>query len=144
MTRNHLHLVNVGGPDECWEWKNYTSGYPHFDGMGAHRFVWIQEHGPVPSGAYICHTCDNKRCVNPAHLYLGNAVINSRDAWRRGLCAPHGLTGEKNSNAKLTSLDVKAIRTWLSLDHYTHGEIAKAFDVSRSTISFINQGRTWQ
>lgn len=48
-----------------------------------HRLVWEQANGPIPEGAFICHHCDNSRCVNLEHLYLGNALTNNRDSFRR-------------------------------------------------------------
>lgn len=54
--------------------------------MLAHRHVWEQAHGQrIPKGGVVRHTCDNKRCVNPAHLLLGTTSDNVRDAVERKL-----------------------------------------------------------
>lgn len=82
----------------CWEWQGYInpSGYGTFwfrseSGIIklAHRFSYFLEHGmnKVTSG-FICHHCDNKKCVRPDHLYLGDAKTNARDAVERKL-NPH-------------------------------------------------------
>jgi hypothetical protein len=84
--------VQVGGPDECWEWQAGKShGYGAF-GIGgrsgghttAHRFSYELANGPVPEGMFVCHHCDNPPCVNPAHLYAGTSKDNVRDMVTRG------------------------------------------------------------
>lgn len=48
-------------------------------GYLAHRFAWIAKHGPIPPGLHVCHRCDERRCVNPDHLFLGNHSANMLD-----------------------------------------------------------------
>lgn len=58
----------------------------YFEGkvVGEHRVTWIKANGPIPAGMFICHHCDNKRCVNIEHLYLGTPKDNSMDTVVRG------------------------------------------------------------
>lgn len=50
----------------------------------AHRFAWLDTNGAIPSDKLVLHKCDVRACVNPAHLYLGNRLDNSRDCISRG------------------------------------------------------------
>lgn len=70
--------------DGCWEWQGSLSrGYGQLTHQGkhqtAHRFSYQQFVGPVADGMWVLHTCDNRKCVNPLHLYQGDAVDNRAD-----------------------------------------------------------------
>jgi predicted XRE-type DNA-binding protein len=82
--------VDKHGPDECWPWAGacFTHGYGAARYRGAtwvvHRLVWTLTHGPIPPGLFVCHTCDNPPCCNPAHLWLGTIADNNADKVRKG------------------------------------------------------------
>lgn len=77
--------------DQCWWWmpRPIGSGYGrfviryHIEEL-AHRFSYQLARGPIPDGLFVCHHCDNPRCVNPAHLFVGTALDNNRDCVRKG------------------------------------------------------------
>jgi hypothetical protein len=74
----------------CWNWTGYTG--THGYGMMSinskwrlvHRFSYELHKGRVPDGLYVCHHCDNRRCVNPAHLFVGSHQDNMDDMCAKG------------------------------------------------------------
>lgn len=80
-------------PYDCWEWIGAlnTTGYGAFgrggrsDGvMGAHRFSFFTFDGFLADGQEVCHRCNNRKCVNPLHLYAGSRSDNMKQAWTDG------------------------------------------------------------
>ena len=151
--------VRIGGEDECWEWQAgcTNKGYGEFwftpsrckyRKEGAHRISWVLSGGVVPDGLFVLHSCDNRRCVNPRHLFVGTKSDNSKDATHKGkqknlftVGHPPFYTGKPT--AKLSLLDVKRIRSMLRSGELQRN-IALSFDVCPSTISRINTFDIWK
>lgn len=81
--------------DGCWEFAGAVSsaGYGTFWHSGkcytAHRFAWLDTFGSLPpQDTFLCHSCDNKRCVRPSHIFLGSRADNARDMWSKGRQGP--------------------------------------------------------
>jgi hypothetical protein len=69
----------------CWEWTGYLKKGYGWTGAGlAHRKAYALAFGAIPAGMLVCHRCDNPRCCNPAHLWLGTNGDNIRDMARKG------------------------------------------------------------
>jgi len=79
---------------ECWEWSKYLNehGYGRMRFQGkkelSHRVSYRVFVGEIPEGMMVLHTCDNRCCVNPAHLFLGTAKDNYEDAFTKGRVDP--------------------------------------------------------
>lgn len=73
--------------DECWETshRSASTGYCRVKQQRLHRVAYEAHHAePIPDGMMVCHTCDNRRCFNPAHLFLGSAKNNHDDCVAKG------------------------------------------------------------
>lgn len=138
--------VKIGSSDDCWEWQggvNSTGrGVYWYNGSSihAHRFVWTITNGDIPDNMLVCHHCDNGKCVNPKHLFLGTQKDNMQDMVSKGRKVT--LRGSNDPKSKLTESDVLRIRSLYG--EYSQYKLARMFNVSRSTISAIIHRYNWK
>lgn len=141
----------VNKADSCWNWTAATfqgNGYGMFSiehhPYRAHRVSWVLSYGKIPENLYVLHTCDNRLCVNPGHLWVGTHIDNMQDMWNkgRGVATENYLSGEAAPQAKLTEEQVLYIRENCST--YSQRELASMFKVMRSTIRHVIKGTTWK
>lgn len=89
---------------KCWEWTNkaVVDGYGvigvNLKQVRAHRFSYVFFVGPIPEGLFVLHKCDNRRCVNPEHLFLGTNQDNMTDKMVKG--RHRGSKGDANGARK--------------------------------------------
>jgi hypothetical protein len=142
---------------DCWNWKQhiYENGYGRIivrhNGkkrqLGAHRIAYLLVHFEVPDDLEVCHSCDNRKCVNPKHLWVGSQADNMQDAVKKGRHVPPLLRREQHPQAKLTQEDVDEIRaTYQKRTRYNHGNISQLvnkFGISDGHIHNILARRVW-
>lgn len=127
--------------DQCWNWtaafKENGYGTLRMKRNGkwrmsyAHRVSWELAEGDIPDGLYVCHSCDNRACVNPSHLWLGTHQQNQQDMAKKGRVF--------SPAKKLTDEQVRLIREELSLGN-RQVDIAARYGVQRSHVSRIKTG----
>jgi len=160
-------LGNIKKNNDCWEWGlAYGRG-----GYGkiiyekktciAHRISYEIFIGKFDLSLQVCHKCDNPKCVNPDHLFLGNQKENVEDCIRKNrrntakgwFHKPEtkllfkdrkrgDVKGEKHPMKKLDNEKIITIKNMYDMG-YTQKEIAKQFDVDQSCISYIVRGKRW-
>lgn len=133
------HTVRGEG---CWLWQRArnSQGYGqmavHRRTMSTHRVAYVLEHGAIPDGLLVLHRCDVRRCINPAHLFLGTTADNSADMVAKGRQAH----GERNPRARLSDADVATIRARCAAGE-SRASVARAFGVSGPYVSTLALGQ---
>lgn len=132
--------VDVRGLDDCWNWTAALSqrGRPVFSpqvcrklGISylAYRISWILSNGVIPWGKNVLHSCDNPRCCNPRHLWLGTSRDNTQDMFNKG----------RSGKSKLSPDQVLKIRE----DPRPRRIIAKENGVTLNMIQKIKSRHSW-
>jgi hypothetical protein len=154
--------AKVEQSNDCWEWRGArgAEGYGQMrlakrgagSSVRAHRVAWELRNGAVPDGLSVLHSCDNRGCVRPDHLFLGTRADNNRDRDLKGRAAkgarhgthttPESYRGERQWRAKLTSDDVLRIRSRFAGGATKLG-LSREFGVSRRTVRSILSGENW-
>lgn len=147
----------------CHEWTAglFERGYGAFrvskQSLRAHRVAFLLSTGIQPLDLLVCHTCDNPKCVNPAHLFLGTSKNNSDDMFAKGRANKstgdkHGTKtkperiskGEDRPLSKLKQFQIPEIRALAKSKKISQQEIALIYGVSRRLIGMVLKNKIWK
>jgi len=159
--------ARVDKSGECWTWTGTLApgGYGAFSvdnrNRRAHRWIYEQTAGPIPAGHFVCHRCDNRKCVRPEHLFVGTHQDNMRDMVEKGrhwsrlqhhreksvalgkALRAHTPRGERVAGAKLTENDVIVLR-FMSAFGLGEKRLGRIFGLAHSAAAHVAEGRTWK
>lgn len=132
--------------NDCWEWNGSRNarGYGQINSglktksghprpVLAPRVAWSMAYGEPSSEQAVCHKCDNPKCVNPKHLFLGTKADNNADMAKKR----RTLNGEYRPQTKLSDLDIALIRKTYASGKYSQAQVAKMFSISASHVSLV-------
>ncbi len=144
------HVDKGPHPKGCWIWTASVTGslgYGQF-GIGnanmirAHRFAWLLTRGKIPAGLGVLHECDNPRCVNPDHLWLGTSQQNVKDMdEKRRRRAPKGISHWQH---KLDDEKVREIRKLYSTGKFSQRALANRYGVIQQLVSLVVRREGWR
>lgn len=139
--KRRLEMTRSGG---CIEWFGFRDRWGYgmvANGKGgsmfAHRKAWEKHRGPIPQGDFVCHSCDNRACINPEHLFLGTPIDNNKDMEQKGR-ARHP-KGQDHGRAKVSDDTVLLLRHLKG--RRTYRELMQLSGLGKSQIYNILSGK---
>jgi hypothetical protein len=140
--------VDIGEINECWNWawgtdgKGYGQCYINSKKYIASRVSYFIKNGSFEKKLKVCHSCDNPKCVNPNHLWLGTSLDNTRDMINKNRA--YYVEGEDIGSSKLKTEDVIKIRELYDQNKNTQKELSIIYNVTEPTIRCVIKGFTWK
>ncbi len=139
--------VERGDNDKCWSWRLVVESNGYANVMfkkkkyKAHRIAYFLHYGVEPGDKLCCHKCDNSRCLNPMHIFLGTYLDNSNDKVAKGRQAFN--QGEKNGYSKLNKTQVNEIRRLYELK-ISASVISNTYGIKYSSVKRAVVYESWK
>lgn len=140
-----LKRCRIFSQTSCWNWQRFVRpdgyGRARINGtdMYAHRAAYHVFVGDIPYELHVLHKCDNRSCINPAHLFLSTHADNMRDAVDKN----RQCKGQTRPDAKLAYDDVVEIRHRYAMEKISHRKLAQEYGVNHRTIGRILTRESW-
>jgi len=148
-TTPEVFWSHVDRTGSCWTWTGRTDdsgygriGFQRHQNVGAHRVAWALTHAGVLPAEWVPHRCDNPPCVNPDHLFLGDATDNNRDRQQKGRTRGWAGLAEAEHHSFKVSADLAARMSSMRDSGATQKDISNATGISRGHVSKILRGQT--
>lgn len=137
--------------NDCWEFTGQIDrkGYGRrtFTIKGkkqkkpVHQIAYILWKGEIPKNLFVCHSCDNRKCFNPDHLWVGTQKENLQDMTSKGRGVDH--KGENHPKTKFKKKDILEIRKMYS-EGKKVSEISKLYNQEYNTVWCIVKHKNWK
>lgn len=153
-TQKKIILNNIDKKEMgCWEWTGSLTppgyGQVYFNGKNyrAHRLAYFAFNGEFDKSLFVCHKCDNPKCVNPKHLFLGTCKDNTHDSINKGRFYQKYEKGNKPANRLISDALAKTIKNCLKprsgYGRFTLKQIADIYEVPHQLVKDIKAGRSY-
>lgn len=155
-------IIKGDHENDCWKWSasKFKVGYGQIThgkfqyehkNLKAHRVSYEIHFGAIPSDKIVCHTCDNRECTNPKHLFLGSWKDNAQDMIKKG--RRYNTSGTNNGQAKITMEIAEKIRLAYAKNEsnnpyvrkkFSQQKLAKKYGISQSVVHSIIKNEYWK
>jgi hypothetical protein len=139
---NNRFFSKVEKSDNCWNWTAGSRGKTGYGAMkyngkaiDSHRLSYMYHFGDIPKGMYVCHKCDNKKCVNPEHLFLGSHSENMIDASSKNrlwMQRPEGKILMSKIATKLRGVKI----TYKGIEYESILSCSKSTGINKKTLAY--------
>lgn len=143
--------VDICEDDRCWNWcgsirgnsgygQFYVGGKRNYKQLSSHRVAWeFYNNQFIPEKMLVCHSCDNRLCCNPKHLFLGSQADNIQDMISKNRQA----TKERHGRAKINMNIANEIRQRYAAGGQSQDELAKEYGINQTTAGRIVRNEIW-